>query len=82
VLVDWLLVVVLCEFWSAGAAVLFVLFWVWSGVVAVLDAVCANVTSEANIRIPRTTRNFFMRNSCAKDPGSLPGAFRCLFWAV
>jgi hypothetical protein len=82
VLVDWLLVVVLCEFWSAGAAVLFVLFWVWSGVVAVLDAVCANVTSEANIRIPRTTRNFFMRNSCVRAQLRVVRAVRCLFWPV
>jgi hypothetical protein len=72
--------VVACAFGSAGVVVdvLLVLFWFWSGVAVVW----ANATSVASIRIPRTTRNFFMRNSCAKDPGSLPGAFRCLFWAV
>jgi hypothetical protein len=67
--VDCVLDVVDCALGSAGAVV-----DVWDvELVVVLDVdpvACAKAIAAAKVITIRTTVNFFMRNSCAKDPGS------------
>jgi hypothetical protein len=73
--VDCVLVVLLCALGSAGVVVD---DWadVWSVELVVVPDVepvaWAKAIAAAKVMMIRTTVNFFMRNSCAKDPGWLP----------
>jgi hypothetical protein len=79
--VDCVEVVLDCAFGSAGV-VLCALEFCWSGVVvdvAEVELVAwAKAIAAANVTTIRTTANFLMRNSCAKDPGSLPRGLLCV----